>query len=775
MVGSTISHYTILEKLGEGGMGVVYKAQDLKLDRTVALKFLPSHFASPQEIARFQQEAKAISALNHPSIATIYDIDQADDQQFLVLEFLSGGTLKSRIRELTSTGRQLSLPEIVDYGIQIAEGLAHAHLNGIVHRDIKSENMMLTADGKIKITDFGLAKLRGGAQLTKTGTTVGTASYMSPEQIHGEVVDSRSDLFSFGIVLYELATGSFPFRGEHEAAVSYAITNEDPVPLRTLRPSLSVPFEHIIRRCLEKDRSKRYQTADEIVRDLRSFQSGVASAAGATRKSVLPWFVAAGLVAAMIAGLFVFRPNSDVPIRGKSIAVLPFKNLSNDPENEYFSDGVTEEIIAQLSNISDLEVISPTTVMQYKNSPKPVKDIARELGVATVLEGSVQKADNEVRIVAQLIDAGTDENIWAETYDRELKQIFAIQSDVADRIAVALNTKLSSSEKERLGARGTNNIVAYNAFLKAEYHWNKITTDDMKLAISFYKDAIADDPLYARAYAGLSNAYSLTAYFRFDFISPGDAVKKAREAARKALELDPNLAEAHTALGYIFRTFDWDFPQAEQEFKRSIELDPNNSVTRHFYGLLLAALSRFSEATVQMNRAVELDRLSTEILTSRARVYYYSQRYDEAITCSKDELEIDQDSRLAHGLLGCIYELKHMRREALAEFKSSKTISGTDFEGASAIYQPPMTNDWDTYWKQNEKVAENLCKQNRFPYIAYAVVALRAGMRERAIRALQESYRRHEGSLVYLNVDPEFSPIRSDPRIQEILREINPQ
>ncbi|HEY6952149.1 MAG TPA: protein kinase, partial [Bacteroidota bacterium] len=537
MIGDIISHYRIIEKLGEGGMGVVYKAQDLRLDRYVALKFLPTDLHSADEIARLEQEAKAVSALNHPSIATIYDVDESDRNRFLVLEFISGGTLKSRIRQFGSAGRELSLKEIVDTGIQIAEGLAHAHRNGIVHRDIKTENMMLTSEGNVKITDFGLAKLRGGAQLTRTGTTVGTAPYMSPEQVRGEALDHRTDLFSFGIVLYELATGSYPFRGEHEAAVAYAIVNEDPISLRSVRPSLPEAFQRIIQRCLEKDIQKRYQSADEIVADLRSLQSGGSNGTIETPRHWANRWILFGIAGIVLAGAIIFLwPRSSSTVDRKSIAVLPFENLSEGRENEYFSDGVTEDIIAQLSKIGDLKVISRTSVMQYKNSAKSLKEIARELNVATVLEGSVRKAGNEIRIVAELIDARSDEHIWAETYDREMTQIFAIQSDVAGRIADALKAKLSPSEKARLVERGTDNLTAYNAYLRAEYHWNKITKQDLQTAISYYNDAIRSDPRYARAYAGLSIAYSLTAYFRYDFIDAQEAVTKAREAALSALQ-----------------------------------------------------------------------------------------------------------------------------------------------------------------------------------------------------------------------------------------------
>jgi serine/threonine protein kinase/Tfp pilus assembly protein PilF len=769
-IGRTISHYTILEKLGEGGMGEVYKARDTKLGRLVALKFLPPSLNSPLDVQRFQQEAKSISALNHPNIATIHDIDHSDGSRFLVLEYLSGGTLNARIRHLASSGRDHPLQEILGYGIQIAGGLAHAHRNGIIHRDIKTENMMLTGEGTLKITDFGLAKLRGGAPLTRSGTTVGTASYMSPEQIRGEALDQRSDLFSFGVVLYELATGTLPFRGDHEAAVTYATVNEDPIPLTSIRSSIPASFERIVRRCLEKDRLRRYQSAEEIIEDLRSLQSGASIETTAARsRARTPWIAAGSIgVLLLIAGLVLWSRSSPSGDR-KSIAVLPFKNMTDARENEFFSDGVTEDIIARLSKIGDLKVISRTSVMQYKNSTKSIKEIAAELNVVTVLEGSVRKADNEIRIVAQLIDARNDEHLWAETYDRELTQIFAIQTDVANRIAGALQARLSPSERERLGVNGTNNLQAYNAYLKAQFLWNKITKEDLRSAIAFYNEAIRNDGAYARAYAGLAIAYSLTAFFSFDFIPREEAVANARGAVLKALDLDPNLAEAHSALAYILRTFDWNFAGAEEEFRKSIALDPNYSIARDFYSLLLAGLSRFDEAVKQSDRAAELDPLSIEILNSHARVYYYAGRYDEAIGLARREFEVEPDSRPAHGLLGSIYEMKRMNKEALAEITLARSISGTDYEGYSRTSDSTASTDWDTYWARRYAIADEMCRQNRLPHIVLAIVALRAGKREQAIESLQEAYRMREGSLVYLNVEPHFEPLRNDPRVIAIL------
>ena len=574
MIGQTISHYKILEKLGEGGMGVVYKAQDLRLNRLVALKFLPAGLiSSKDDIARFEQEARAISALNHPNIATIYDVDEADGQKYLVLEYIPSGTLKSRLKELRTTGKELRLSEVVEFGIQIAEGLAHAHREGIVHRDVKTDNVILTKEGKIKITDFGLAKLAGeGKQLTKAGSTIGTAAYMSPEQIRAEEVDSQSDLFSYGVVLYELTTGHFPFRGEHEAALSYSIVNENPTPIKSLRPDTPDALESCILRCLEKDKSKRYRHAEEIIADLKSVQQSLSGPVPVVQKrSPLRWIVAACTAALVLVGLYVFLPTRSESVDRKSIAVIPFKNFNEDKENEFFSDGITEDIITQLSKIADLKVIARTSVVRYKNSDKDLREIGKELGVATILEGSVRRADNHIRIVGQLIDTRTNEHIWADTYDRDMKDVFEIQSDVAQKIAAALQAKLSPSEKERIEKKPTGSLDAYGYQLKGREYYYRYHKQDNDNAIELFKKALELDPNYALAYAGLGDCYAQRA-LKFGY--PLNWADSGIAASEKAVACDPNSAEGYKALGLSYGTKGY-MKRALEVYQKSVSLNPN--------------------------------------------------------------------------------------------------------------------------------------------------------------------------------------------------------
>ncbi len=683
MIGQTISHYKILEKLGEGGMGVVYKAQDLKLDRLVALKFLPQQLlASPEEIARFQQEAKAISALNHPNIATIHDVDQADGQKFLVLEYLPGGTLKSKIKHLQSSGKEFSVAEVVEYGLQIAGGLAHAHRHGIIHRDVKTDNVMITEDGKVKITDFGLAKLKGGGHLTKTGSTVGTVPYMSPEQIRGEELDHRSDLFSFGVVMYELATGHLPFRGEHEAALSYSIVNEDPIPLKSLRPTTPPSLESVIHRCLEKDKEKRFQSAEEIANELRKVQqeiSGYVRASG--KRSKLLWIATAAVVVLALIAFYIFIPSKSASINRKSIAVLPFKNLSDSKEDEYFSDGITEDIITQLSNISELKVISRTSIMQYKNSNKNLRDIGKELNVATVLEGSVRRAGNQLRIVAQLIDANNDEHLWAHTYDKELTQIFAIQSDVAQQIATALKAKLSPTEKERFEKKPTENLTAYDYYLKGREYTYRYHKQDNETAIELFKKALEVDPNYALAYAGLGQSYAVRTR-RYEF--PQAWADSGIAVSKKAISIDPNLPEAYSSLSISYNQRGW-HQMALEASRKAIELNPNYAPAVLLNGYWNLYTGRLEEALQSLKKAVILDPSDAFNFYGIGAVYFRLDDLAKAEQWFKKGIELQPDFVYTYVALSLLYLAQGNYNQAIEECRKILSVSPDDVLGLNAM------------------------------------------------------------------------------------------
>jgi serine/threonine-protein kinase len=555
MTGQIISHYKILEKLGGGGMGVVYKARDLKLDRFVALKFLPHHLiADDEEKKRFIHEAKSASALDHPNICTIYEIDETEDEQmFIAMAYYEGETLKKKIDR-----GPLPLDEAINLAIQVAQGLQCTHEAGITHRDIKPANVMITNKGQAKIMDFGLAKLAGQkTRLTKTGMTVGTLAYMSPEQLQGIDADHRSDIWALGVVLYEILTGKLPFKGEYEAAMVYSILNEPPEPIIALRAGVPMELERIVNKAVAKNTNARYQHIDEILVDLRSLQTDFASGASKQRLTAAKFskkkrfYLYGGFATVLIflIGIILFRGARETYPKHDSIAVLPITNLSGDPELEYFADGMTEALITDLAQISALKVISRTSVMQYKGAKKPLPEIANELKVDVVLEGSVQCFGERVKITAQLIEAATDRHLWAKSYERELRDILALQNEVARAVADEIQVKLTPQEQARLMSVHPVNPEAYQAYLKGRYYWNKRTKEGFKKGIDYFTTAIEIDPAYALAYAGLADCYNLLG--NWGYLPPKETFPKAKVAAMKAIEIDERLAEAHTSLAFL--------------------------------------------------------------------------------------------------------------------------------------------------------------------------------------------------------------------------------
>ncbi len=717
-------------------MGVVYKAEDTKLRRLVALKFLPQQITvADEDKARFLQEARAISALNHPNIATIHDIDEANGQKFLVLEYIPGGTVKAKLKQLKSEDREFSLAEVLDYGIQAAAALAHAHRRQIIHRDVKTDNLMLTDEGKLKLTDFGLAKLRGSVHVTKTGTMVGTAAYMSPEQIQGGEVDARSDIFSFGVVLFEMLTGRLPFRGEHEAAMMYSITNEEPLSLSSLRKDVPERLDRIILRALEKDVNRRYQDVLTIVGLLKEVST------------VSP---------------------SD--LTQHLLAVLPFDNISPDKENEYFSDGLTEEIIASLSKIRSLKVISRTSVMRYKGTDKSLNQIARELHAKYVLEGSVRKHDQELRITAQLIDADQDVHLWAEKYRGNLRDVFDIQEKVAGRIVKALKVRLTPDEKQTLKKRFTEDSEAYQLYLQGRYFWNRRTEDGMNAAIKYFEKAVERDPRYSLAWAGLADSYNLLGEYGNQVRR--DLYPKAKVAVSKALEIDSRLAEAHTSLGSLLMLNEWDWTNAEKEFKLGISLNPNYATAHHWYSEWLMFMGRLEESLHEISRAVELDPVSQAILKDKGFVHYYSRHYDEAIELARKTLELDPHFFTAHRLLSLSYQGKKMFDEAITENQQWGALTRNELESSLALAQLYAVSGRR---EEARNILENLesgkfLKGSLFRGMALVYAALEEN--DIAFEWLEKGYERRDESLTNLKIDPKMDKLRTDLRFASLLQRI---
>jgi serine/threonine-protein kinase len=688
IIGQTFSHYRILEKLGEGGMGLVYKAEDTRLRRPVALKILPRELTFNEEAkGRFLREAQAASTLDHPNVCTIYEADQtADGISFIAMAWCDGEPLTQRLQR-----GPMGLEEALDTAIQVGSGLMKAHGAGIVHRDLKPANVMLTREGQAKIVDFGLAKLRGGTRVTRANTTLGTIEYMSPEQARGEEVDQRTDIWSLGCLLYEMFTGRTPFKGEYEQAVIYSILNTPPQPITALRSGIPLELERIVMKALEKDREDRYHNAGDLIVDLRRVQRSIG---GETRPPpprgkvsdlrIRAYTAALAFIVIAVGVAIIIDPfPSDVSKDRKSVAVLPFANLTGDAEEDYFSDGITDDILTQLCKIGDLRVISRTTMQQYRNTDKSVREIGAELNAGAVLEGSVRRAGDRVRIVAQLIDAGSDDHLWAETYDRNIEDILEVQTEIARRIADALQATLSEAESQRLRSPPSVNPEAYNLVLEGGYYLVRGTRKDVDEAISKFRQALAIDPGSARAWASLATAYARQA--DLGALSTEEGYARAREAAVKALELDSQLAQGHTIMGWIKRSYDWDWTGAETECRKALELAPGDvSVIRNMANLQ-KSLGRFDEAILLMERASELDPKKAPIHTSLGLLSMYAGRLGAASAAYRKAIELNPEYPAAHTFLGLVLLLQGKTDEAISSIQS-ETDEGWKLYGLAQAF-----------------------------------------------------------------------------------------
>jgi serine/threonine protein kinase/tetratricopeptide (TPR) repeat protein len=694
MVGTTVSHYKILEHLGGGGMGVLYKARDLKLDRPVALKFLPLELTrDPEAKERFVHEARAASALQHNNICAVHDIDEteggpafagapAGGQLFIVMEYLEGETLKKMIAH-----GPLPVAQAVEVALQVTEGLSRAHESGIVHRDIKPANVMVTIRGDVKIVDFGLAKLSGQSMLTKAGSTVGTAPYMSPEQASGEKVDARTDIWSLGVVIYEMLTGERPFKGEYDNAVTYSILNSSPVPVAEIRKEVPLELGRIVTKCLEKKQSDRYQSAQDLAVDLRHALRSLEGVPGTGSTPAMqapaplqrlgrrPVIVAAGILALVALTVLLLSPWKNSSAESNSIAILPFTNMSDDRESEYFSDGITEDIIIQVSKIRALRVISRTSVMQYKQSKKNIRDIAHELDVKAILEGSVRRSGNQIRIVAQLINAQTDEHLWAETYDRELTQIFAIQSEVARTIARGLNATLSAAERRDIDRAPTSNVAAYEYYLRGRAYYQRYAKEDNEMAIQLYKKGLELDPQFASALAGLSNAYVMR-FWRYGFAESW--IDSGISAARASLALDSSLVEGYTALGLTFEARG-ETNKAIESYRTAVALNPNYAQAVGNLGYQLAMKGDLVEGLQWLMKATRLDPTNANRALNIGDIYAELVADSAAESWYKHALTLQADMLYAYGDLVTLYLAQKRNTEALAMAKKMLLLSPDDF------------------------------------------------------------------------------------------------
>lgn len=778
-----VSHYRILEKIGEGGMGVVYRAHDDRLARDVALKFLPPPLVADKAARDLLiREARAASALNHPNICTVYDIGRADGRDYIVMEFVKGAPLASQIREG-------GLPDetVIGYGEQIADALAHAHEHGIIHRDLKSSNIMITPDGRAKVLDFGLAK-RSGTDRPPDQTTesfdtddtpgAGTMHYTAPEILRGGRADARSDIWSLGVVLYEMVSGRRPFQGRTAYELSSDIMYHAPP---SISPKNTPGLRPVIECCMAKSPVDRYPHAGEVRAALSLLRATTplpqhpptpALATPAVSRPRRSWvFVTGALCVVLLAlgGWAWFRERAGAvvsPATIHSLAVLPLENVSGDPSEEFFAEGMTDELTTQLAEISSLRVISRTSVMQYKDSKKSLPEIAKNLRVDAVVEGSVLRSGNRVRITAQLIQAETDKHLWARSYEGDARDVLGLQRNVAQEIANEVKARLTPEEQKRLSTARTVNPVAHEAYLKGVY-LDSGSEADQRRAKEYFEQAIRVDPNYAPAYAGLAEFYWSGLQ-----LPPRDSMPLAKENALKALNLDGDLVLAHLELAAIDFYADWDWAGAEKEFHRALELNPGDAEGHRVYSFFLAALGRRVEALAQVRTAQDLDPLSTSTQITAGFILYYAGQYDSAIAQCRSVLELDPSSAGAYDCLGASYLAKGMYQEAIAASRRATDLSGSDPTRTFGL-----ARGYAVAGRKPDALAilARLRAQASSRYVPpyfFAVIYAALGQKDEAFYWLNKAVSQRDHFLAWLKVDPAVDSLRSDPRFAEILKQV---
>ncbi len=749
-VEATLSHYRLIEPIGAGAMGMIYRARDTRLERDVALKVLPAGLlADPVARRRFRAEALALSQLNHPNVATVFDFDSQEGVDFLVMELIPGRTLA----ELLEQG-PVPASELLPLALQLAEGLAAAHERGVVHRDLKPANILVTPEGRLKILDFGLARHTADAENAPTvtsvqvGTIVGTMAYMAPEVLAGTQADARADVFASGIVLYQMATGRHPFPADTPSAVVHAILNREPDPPSAATPGLPAGLEAVIASAMRRDPAERPASGGDLLAALKAIASGTVAPIPARRRA----------------------PARAARTRIRSLAVLPLDNLSGDPSQDFFADGMTEALIASLARIDGLRVISRTSAMRFKGVRRPLPEIAAELGVDAVIEGSVARSGERVRITAELIHAASDTHLWGESFDRDLSDVLTLQSEAARAIADQIRIKLSPKSRARLAESRRVDPAAYEAFLQGRYHANRRTEESLRRGREHFNDAIARDPSYALAHVGLADVYNLLGYISGQ--APGVVFPRAKAAARYALELEPQLGEAHISLAYVHLYYDWDWAASDREFLRGIELNPSYPQSHLWYANLLAARRRFEEALTQGGRCLELDPLSPIANLSQGWVRYFMHDYEQSAADLEKGRDVDPTFSPSRLFLGWTYLQMGRHADAVGEFEAAAqhaahtpttvlTLAhaaalGGDPARARSLYDEVLAQERERY----------------VPSYLAAMVCEALGERERAWDWLERAVADRSHWLVFMDVEPRFDPFRSDSRWEWMRRAV---
>ena len=824
LAGQSFGPYQINARIGTGGMGEVYLAQDSRLGRRVALKMLPEYFTRDDErVRRFQQEARAASALNHPNILTIYEIGHTDSRHFIATEYIEGETLRQRMAKT-----RMKIGEVLDVATQVAWALSAAHQAGIAHRDIKPGNIMLRTDGIVKVLDFGLAKLteQKSADLeaatlvnTKQGIVMGSAHYMSPEQARGRKMDARTDLFSLGVVLYEMIAGRPPFEGDTSSDIIVSILQKEPLPLVRYLPEAPKELQRIVTKALRKDVEDRYQTSKDLLVDLKSLKEELefeaklensqspdatgraaaltsgGQATVSTRKDratrtgdIAPAqltssaeyviseikrhktivAVIAAIVVLLIGGL-VYSSFTGRDKTIDSLAVLPFLNASTDPSTEYLSDGITESIIYTTSRLPNLKVVPRSSVFRYKGREIDPQTVGHELGVSAVMTGRFIQHGNDLSISAELIDVRDNRLLWGQHYTRKITDILAVQEEIAREISEKLRVRLSTEEKKQLAKRYTDNAEAYRLYLNGRYYWNKRTRDGYKKAIEHFEQAIGQDPSYALAYTGLADSYSILS--AYGMAPPKETFPKGKAAAIKALEIDSNLAEAHNSLAYVKYQFDWDWSGAESEFQRAIELNPNYATAHQWYAIHLAGMGRMNEAIREITRAQELDPLALIANVNAGWIFYHSRQYDRAIEEMRKSLDMDPNFARGHWAISEPLEQQQKYQEAIAELQKARQLDEMPTMLALLGHVYAVTGKRS----EAQKIVGELNEQSKRMYVDpyfLAQIHTALGDRDRAFQELERAYDERSSWLVWLKVEPKFDSLRSDPRFANLVRRI---
>lgn len=784
MIGKTLGHYQITEVLGTGGMGEVYLAVDQKLDRSVALKILPAEVSTdPDRLRRFVQEARAASALHHPNVAHIYEIGEAEGIHFIAMEHVEGETLNNHMKD-----KPLPVEEFLRIGIQVAEALEEAHSRGVVHRDVKPANIMIGPRGQVKVVDFGLAKVNPRSSpeaitsriyddpATRTGVIIGTIHYLSPEQAMGKNVDGRSDIFSLGVVMYQMATGRLPFGGETAIEMLHNILRTDPAMAGQINKRVHPELERIICKSMEKDPDRRYASATDLVKDLKNLQrqielgisaDSMRSIIGLPKQATRSIFFAL-LIALVATGLYLWFGQAK-PI--DSIAILPFVNVNGDSEIEYLSDGITESVINSLSQIPQLRVMARSTVFAYKGKQADPRKIGQDLKVGAVLTGTVLHRSDNLSVQAELVDVKDGAQMWGNQYNTGFNDILRTQEEIAREISDSLRLRLTGEQEKKLTKHYTENTQAYELYLKGRYYWNKRTGEGFQKAIGQFEQAIAKDPNYALAYAGLADCYTLMPAWAL--MPPKEGHPKAKEAAQHALSIDETLAEAHTALAHTLHNYDWNWKGSEKEYSRAIQLNPNYATAHHWYSNLLSDLGRGQEAITEKKHALTLDPLSLVINADLGNILYHQRKYDEAMAQLQKTLELDSNFPLAYQFLGYVYEKQNRYDEEISACKKAIAVSQDSLELKAELARALALAGQK---KEAQKILDDLLKRAEKEYVvAYEIAMIYDGLgrKDDAFQWLQKAIEERSYQVSSLAVDPRLDSFRSDPRFRMLLAKLN--